>query len=116
MAAKRGFELGASSDVVRDRLRENTKRMRSALEAAGFTVKPGQSPILPVMIGDAALAVKLADALLTRGIYAIAFSYPVVPQGQARIRVQVSAAHTTEQIDRAAAAFAEAGRELQIVK
>ena len=78
-------------------------------------VKPGQSPILPVMVGDAALAVKLADALLARGIYVIAFSYPVVPQGQARIRIQVSAAHTTEQIDRTAAAFAEAGEELGII-
>src|SRR5437763_11768944 len=113
MAAKRGFELGASSDVVRDRLRENTKRMRSALEAVGFAVKPGQSPILPVMIGDAALAVKLADALLSRSIYVIAFSYPVVPQGQARIRIQVSAAHTLAQLDRAATAFVEAGKALQ---
>ena len=116
MAAKRAFELVASSNELRDRLRENTKRMRSALESAGFTVKPGQSPILPVMIGDASLAVKLADALLQRGIYVIAFSYPVVPQGQARIRIQVSAAHKTEQLDAAAAAFVAAGKELQIVK
>jgi glycine C-acetyltransferase len=114
-AAKKAFELVASSNGLRDRLRENTKRLRSALEGAGFAVKPGQSPILPVMIGDAALAVKLADALLTRGIYAIAFSYPVVPQGQARIRVQVSAAHTAEQLDRAAAAFGEAGKDLSIL-
>jgi glycine C-acetyltransferase len=116
MAAKRAFGLVAASNELRDRLRENTKRLRSALESAGFTIKPGQSPILPVMIGDASLAVKLADALLTRGIYVIAFSYPVVPQGQARIRIQVSAAHTTEQIDRTAAAFAEAGKELGLVK
>ncbi|HEY1377860.1 MAG TPA: glycine C-acetyltransferase, partial [Gemmataceae bacterium] len=115
MAAKRAFELVAASNELRDRLRENTKRLRSALEGAGFAVKPGQSPILPVMIGDAALAVKLADALLTRGIYVIAFSYPVVSQGQARTRIQVSAAHTTEQIDRTAAAFAEAGKELGII-
>ena len=81
-----------------------------------FAVKPGQSPILPVIIGDATLAVKLADALLTRGIYVIAFSYPVVPQGQARIRIQVSAGHTGEQLDKAAAAFAAAGRELHITK
>jgi glycine C-acetyltransferase len=116
MAAKRAFELVASSNELRDKLRDNTKRMRSALEGAGFAVKPGQSPILPVMIGDAALAVKLADALLQRGIYVIAFSYPVVPQGQARIRIQVSAAHTAEQIDRTTASFAEAGRGLAIVK
>jgi glycine C-acetyltransferase len=116
MAAKRAFELVASSNELRDRLQGNTKRMRSALESAGFAVKPGQSPILPVMIGDAALAVKLADALLTGGIYVIAFSFPVVPQGQARIRIQVSAAHTVEQLDKAATAFAEAGRELRIIK
>jgi glycine C-acetyltransferase len=116
MAAKRAIELVSSSNELRDRLRENTKRLRSALESVGFTIKPGQSPILPVMIGDAALAVKLADALLTRGIYVIAFSYPVVPQGQARIRIQVSAAHTTEQIDHTAMAFTSAGKELQIIK
>jgi glycine C-acetyltransferase len=116
MAAKRALELVAASSDLRERLRENTKKLRSALEAAGFAVRPGQSPILPVMIGDAALAVKLADALLTRGIYVIAFSFPVVPQGQARIRIQVSASHTVEQLDRAAAAFAEAGMELGVVK
>jgi len=116
MAAKRALELVASSSELRTRLQDNTKKLRSAFEKAGFAVKPGQSPILPVMIGDAALAVKLADALLQRGIYAIAFSYPVVPQGQARIRVQVSAAHTPEQLGQAAKAFAEAGKELGIVK
>ncbi len=116
MAAKRAFEMVAAGNELRDRLRHNTAQMRSALESAGFAVKPGQSPILPVMIGDAALAVKLADALLARGVYVIAFSFPVVPQGQARIRVQVSAAHTAEQLDRAAAAFAEAGSELQIIQ
>lgn len=115
-AAKRALELVASSNELRTRLQDNTKKLRSAFEQAGFTVKPGQSPILPVMIGDAALAVKLADALLQRGIYAIAFSYPVVPQGQARIRVQVSAAHTPEQLDQVAKAFTEAGKELGIVK
>lgn len=116
MAAKRALELVASSSELRTRLQDNTKKLRSAFEKAGFTVKRGQSPILPVMIGDAALAVKLADALLQRGIYAIAFSYPVVPQGQARIRVQVSAAHTPEQLDQASKAFTEAGKELGIVK
>jgi glycine C-acetyltransferase len=97
-------------------LRENTRRLRAALEGAGFTIKPGQSPILPVMIGDAALAAKMADKLLERGIYVIGFSYPVVAQGQARIRVQVSAAHTPEQIDRAAGAFVEVGKELGVVR
>jgi len=114
--AKKAFELVAGTNELRDRLRANTQRLRSALESAGFVLKPGQSPILPVMIGDAALAGRMADKLLERGIYVIGFSYPVVPQGQARIRVQVSAAHTPEQIDRAAKAFAEGGRELGILR
>jgi glycine C-acetyltransferase len=116
LAAKTAFELVARGNDLRERLRANTQRLRAALEGAGFTVKPGQSPILPVMLGDAALAVRLADALLQRGIYVIAFSYPVVPQGQARIRIQVSAAHTPEQIDRAATAFADVGRELGLIR
>jgi len=115
-AAKKAFELVAGTNELRERLRANTQRLRSALEGAGFVLKPGQSPILPVMIGDAALAAKMADMLLERGIYVISFSYPVVPHGQARIRVQVSAAHTPEQIERAAKAFSEVGRELGIVK
>jgi glycine C-acetyltransferase len=115
VAAKKAIELVQSSSELRERLQRNTKRLRSALEKTGFTIKPGDSPILPVMIGEAALASKMADALLAKGIYVIGFSYPVVPQGQARIRIQVSAAHTEEQLDRAAAAFAEVGRELKIV-
>src|SRR5204863_9243755 len=106
-AAKKAFELVAGTNELRDRLRANTQQLRSALESAGFVLKPGQSPILPVMIGDAALAGRMADKLLERGIYVIGFSYPVVPQGQARIRVQVSAAHTPEQLDRAAQAFTQ---------
>ncbi len=115
MAAMKAIEIVSSSSELRVKLQANTKRLRSALEGAGFTIKPGDSPILPVMIGDAALASKMADALLQKGIYVIGFSYPVVPQGQARIRIQVSAAHTDEQLDRAAAAFAEVGRELKII-
>ncbi|MFO0808177.1 MAG: glycine C-acetyltransferase [Gemmataceae bacterium] len=115
VAAMKAMELVDASSELRDRLRANTKRLRSALEGAGFTVKPGDSPILPVMLGDAALASKMADALLGKGIYVIGFSYPVVPQGQARIRIQVSAAHTDEQIDRAAAAFAEVGKTLGVI-
>ena len=83
--------------------------MQAGLEGAGFQVKPGQHPILPVMLDDTALATLLADKLLERGIYVIGFSYPVVPQGQARIRLQMSAAHTPEQIDRAAAVGKELG-------
>ena len=87
----------------------------AGLEGAGFQVKPGQHPILPVMLGDAALATRMADKLLERGIYVIGFSYPVVPQGQARIRLQMSAAHTPEQIDRAVTAFAAVGKELGVL-
>jgi glycine C-acetyltransferase len=116
LAAKTALDVAARSNDLRERLRANTQRLRAALEGAGFTVRPGQSPILPVMIGDAALASQLADKLLGRGIYVIGFSYPVVPQGQARIRIQVSAAHTTEQLDRAATLFAELGKELGVIK
>jgi glycine C-acetyltransferase len=115
-AGMKAFELAANATELRATLRANTARLRGALEAAGFTVKPGPTPILPVMLGDAALATRMADELLKRGIYVIGFSYPVVPQGQARIRLQVSAAHTTEQIDRALAAFTEVGRVVGAIR
>ena len=89
--------------------------MRAGLEGSGFTVKPGPTPILPVMLGDAALATAMADKLLARGVYVIGFSYPVVPQGQARIRLQVSAAHTVPQIELAIEAFKAVGRELGVI-
>src|SRR5262249_1473799 len=116
MAAHKALELIANSGGLRDRLHANARKLRSSLEGAGFAIKPGQHPILPVMLGDGALAGKMADRLLDRGIYAIGFSYPVVPQGQARIRIQVSAAHTSEQLDRAAEAFQEVGRELGVLR
>jgi len=116
VAAMKAFELADTASELRTKLKANTAKLRAGLEAAGFTVKPGPTPILPVMLGDAALATNMADALLKKGIYVIGFSYPVVPQGQARIRIQVSAAHTTEQIDRAIAAFTEAGRELGVIR
>jgi glycine C-acetyltransferase len=106
--------IDAAADL-RKKLKANTAKLRAGLEGLGFTVKPGPTPILPVMLGDAALATKMADALLAKGVYAIGFSFPVVPQGQARIRIQVSAAHTVEQIDRAVAAFREAGREVGVL-
>ncbi len=115
LAALKALELAGGSAELRDRLRANAARMRSGLEAAGFTLKPGQHPIMPVMLGDATLASKMADRLLEKGIYVIGFSFPVVPQGQARIRIQVSAAHTPEQIDRAIQAFTDVGRELGVV-
>ena len=114
-AGVKAFELAAGAADLRSRLRANTAKLRAGLEAAGFAVKPGPTPILPVMLGDAALASRMADALLGRGVYVIGFSYPVVPHGQARIRIQVSAAHTDAQIDHAIAAFTEAGRELDIL-
>ena len=83
MAALKALELIAGSSELRDRLHANAQQMRAGLETAGFKIKPGQHPILPVMLGDAALATRLADKLLERGIYVIGFSYPVVPQGQA---------------------------------
>ncbi len=114
-AAIKALELVSTSSNLRDRLHANAKTLRAGLEHAGFTIKPGQHPILPVMLGDAALASKMADELLERGIYVIGFSFPVVPQGHARIRIQLSAAHTPEQLDRAVTAFTEVGRELRVV-
>ena len=115
MAAAKALDIVQTSGQLRERLHANARTLRGSLEAAGFTLKPGRHPILPVMLGDAALAAKLADRLLQRGIYVIGFSFPVVPQGQARIRLQLSAAHTPEQLALAATAFAEAGRELGVV-
>src|SRR5262249_48802706 len=115
MAARKAVELIADSRDLRERMHANAGRLRAALENGGFRLKPGQHPILPVMLGDAAVAAEMADRLLDRGIYVIGFSYPVVPQGQARIRIQVSAAHTPEQLDRAARAFIDAGKELQVI-
>jgi glycine C-acetyltransferase len=115
-AARKALELIAASSELRDRLHSNAKYMRAGLDRAGFTLKPGSHPIIPIMLGDATLASKMADKMLERGIYVIGFSYPVVPQGQARIRIQLSAAHTTEHLDRALDAFRDVGRELGVVK
>jgi glycine C-acetyltransferase len=115
VAAQKALELVAESTEARDRLHANARWLRTALEIAGFKIKPGQHPILPVMIGDAALAGRMADELLRRGIYVIGFSYPVVPQGQARIRIQLSAAHTQDQLERAATAFREVGQQLGLI-
>ena len=116
MAARKALELVSQSNELRDRLHTNARRLRLSVTSAGFTVKPGNHPILPIMIGDASLASKMADKLLEHGIYVIGFSFPVVPQGQARIRVQLSAAHTDEQLDHAVKAFVEVGRELAIIR
>ncbi|HVV86744.1 MAG TPA: glycine C-acetyltransferase [Kofleriaceae bacterium] len=103
--------LGESTEL-RDRLERNTQRFRAGVTAAGLAVRPGTHPITPVMLGDARLAADMAARLLDRGIYVVGFSFPVVPRGQARIRVQLSAAHSDDDLDRAIAAFAEVGREL----
>jgi glycine C-acetyltransferase len=108
--------LLSESTALRDKLEANTKHFRDGMTRAGLTIRPGTHPITPVMLGDAKLAVDMAQRLLGHGIYVIGFSYPVVPKGQARIRVQVSAAHSTADLDRAIAAFATVGRELGVVK
>jgi glycine C-acetyltransferase len=115
-AANKALDVIARSGDLREKLKANTRRMRMGLEGAGFTIKPGPTPILPVMLGDAAIATQMADKLLDHGIYVIGFSYPVVPQGQARIRLQVSAAHSTEQIDKAITAFTAVAKELGVIR
>ena len=114
-AALQALKLAAQGEALRTTLRENVMFFRSQLTALGFTIVPGDHPIIPVMLGDATLATRMADRLLEEGIYVIGFSYPVVPKGQARIRVQMSAAHTREQLDQAVSAFAKVGRELGLI-
>jgi len=106
--------LPGEGAALRERLHANARRFRSGMRAAGFTLPAGEHPIVPVMLGDATVAVSMAQQLLEAQIYVIAFSFPVVPQGTARIRVQMSAAHTAAHIDRAVAAFAEIGRALGV--
>jgi glycine C-acetyltransferase len=106
------LDLLESGDDLRARLRENTAWFRERMTALGFDILPGDHPIVPVMIGDAAQASRLADLLLGRGIYVIGFSYPVVPVGRARIRTQMSAAHSRADLEAAAAAFAAARDEM----
>lgn len=108
------LDLLTETTELRERLVTNTKLFRARMQASGFQILPGEHPIVPVMLGDAALATRMADLLLKRGVYVIGFSYPVVPQGKARIRVQVSAAHTPEELEYAAEQFAAVKRELAI--
>ena len=110
------LDLIEASDELRERLRANAAHFRARMQSLGYRLLPGEHPIIPVMLHDAPLAVRLAERMLAEGVYVIAFSYPVVPQGQARIRTQMSAAHTIEQLDRVVDAFARAGRDLGIIQ
>ena len=110
------FDLLSQTTALRDTLEANTKYFREKITAAGFDIKPGTHPIIPIMLYDAVVSQKMAEKLLEKGIYVIGFYYPVVAKGQARIRVQISAAHTTEHLDHAIQAFVEVGKELGVIK
>ena len=114
-ASLKVFEMLQQSTALRDRLEDNTRFFRQAMTAAGFDIKPGDHPIVPVMLYDAPLAQKMAESLLAEGIYVIGFFYPVVPKGEARIRTQISAAHTREQLEQAVDAFTRVGRRLGVI-
>jgi glycine C-acetyltransferase len=109
------LDLLESSTALRDKLEANTRYFRESIAAAGFEIKPGDHPIVPIMVLDAVVAQKLAARLLELGIYVVGFFFPVVPKGQARIRVQMSAVHEQADLERAVAAFAQAGAELGLV-
>ncbi len=109
------FELLEREGALRERVMRNAKRFREGMTAAGFTIKPGIHPIAPIMLGDARLAADMAAAMLEEGIYVIGFSYPVVPKGEARIRVQLSAAHEPEHVEKAIAAFTAVGKKLGVI-
>jgi glycine C-acetyltransferase len=111
-ASIKTLELLSESTELRDRLEENTRFFREGMAGCGFDILPGEHPIVPIMLGDAALATRMADALLAKGIYVIGFSYPVVPKGKARIRTQISAAHSREDLEFALRAFREVKRDL----
>ncbi|NUS39849.1 MAG: glycine C-acetyltransferase [Lysobacter sp.] len=115
-AGIKAFEMLSQAGDLRSRLQDNTAHFRERMTAAGFDIKPGVHPICPVMLYDAPLAQRFAQRLLEEGIYAIGFFFPVVPKGQARIRTQISAAHTREHLDRAIDAFTRIGRELGVLK
>jgi glycine C-acetyltransferase len=114
-AVFKALETLSASTELRDRLERNTTYFRDGMTKAGFNLNPGDHPIVPIMLGDAKTAVAMADAMLAEGVYVIAFSYPVVPKGKARIRVQVSAALTTAELDTAIAAFTKVGKEIGVI-
>lgn len=108
------IDLLTESTELRDKLEHNTKHFRQGMEATGFQLLPGSHPIVPIMLGDAVLAARMSELMLTKGVYVVGFSYPVVPQGKARIRTQISAAHSIEDLDFAIEKFTEAKQELGI--
>jgi glycine C-acetyltransferase len=110
----KAIELLSEATELRDKLEANTKFFRQEMAKLGFNILPGEHPIVPIMLGDAALATRVADAMLAKGVYVIGFSYPVVPQGKARIRTQISAAHSREDLEFAIGKFAEVKRELNL--
>jgi glycine C-acetyltransferase len=114
-AANKVFEIIGNNTQLRDKLEENTKYFKTKIISAGFDVKQGDSPIVPIMLYDAALSQDFADMLLKEGVYAVGFFYPVVAKGQARIRTQISAAHTKEHLDKAVNAFIKVGKELKVI-
>jgi glycine C-acetyltransferase len=114
-ATIRVLDLLQASPELRDRVHANARHFRAGLQAEGFTLAAGEHPIIPVMLGDAPLAVRLAERLQADGVYVVAFSYPVVPAGKARIRTQMNAAHTTAQLDQVVGAFGRAARSLGII-
>lgn len=115
-ASNKVFDILSSTTELRDKLEANTQYFKERILAAGFDIKPGDSPIVPIMLYDAALSQKFADLLLKEGVYAIGFFYPVVAKGQARIRTQISAAHSIEDLDKAIAAFIKVGKELGVIQ
>jgi glycine C-acetyltransferase len=114
-ASLRVLDMLADGHELRAQLRANAAHFRASMQAVGFDLVPGEHPIIPVMLGDARLAADLAAGLLDQGVYVTAFSFPVVPRGQARIRTQMSAAHSTEDLDVAVDAFARVGRALGVI-
>lgn len=114
-ASLKALDMVAEGDDLRARLFDNAKRFRAGMSEAGFDLLPGEHPIIPVMLGDAKLAQEMASRLMGEGVYVIGFFFPVVPKGKARIRTQMSAAHTPEMIDRAVAAFTKVGKELAVI-
>ena len=113
-ASLKVLQLLSASTALRDKLERNTRYFREAIARAGFNVLPGSHPIVPIMLGDAALATRVADAMLAKGVYVIGFSYPVVPKGKARIRTQISAAHSEDDLNFALNAFTEVKRDLDL--